>query len=563
MNNTRIGNQVETKKAVNKRDPLAILRGVIQLLSFVFFPALFIDIFNSMKAIVFYAFHGQGDFNTVLPSIILLVSVSVVTAVGGRFFCGWMCAFGSMGDLIYHISSDLRKGKKTARVSHENKFKLIKYFLLAAIMVLVWGMEVAAIPKGSNPWEVFGIVTAISQWPDVTVNLKGFLPGVLILLTIAVTSAFVERFFCRYLCPLGAYFSFISRFKPIRIEKPKGACGGCRLCSVKCKAGLDLNSSDEVKTGECISCMKCNQVCPKGNCRLGSKNKVLSPIIVGLICCVLIGAGYLISSKVIDNTSFGSNSENKDSLQIPENISQENGKYEDGIYTGTGKGYRGDIEVEVTVEEGCITGIEIISTRDDGRYINMAAGSIISDILQNQDTDVDSVSGATYSSMGLKQAVEDALSNKPSKADDLSDSDDDMSDSDDDVRDFDYDSGASGSQNPSESESDRFADLEDGTYRGTGTGFRGEVSVSVTVKDGKITGIEVDSYRDDYQFFEAAEDGVISEIISSQTVDVDGVSGATYSSNGIKEAVADALGVDFTPDAIQQGGGHGHHHGRP
>lgn len=104
-------------------------------------------------------------------------------------------------------------------------------------------------------------------------------------------------------------------------------------------------------------------------------------------------------------------------------------------------------------------------------------------------------------------------------------------------------------------------ELADGTYTGSGTGFRGETSVSVTVQNGYITSIQVTDYRDDEQFFSRAETTVIDEIIAGQTPDVDAVSGATYSSNGIMEAVADALGISFTATTPVGGhqGGQGRH----
>ena len=99
----------------------------------------------------------------------------------------------------------------------------------------------------------------------------------------------------------------------------------------------------------------------------------------------------------------------------------------------------------------------------------------------------------------------------------------------------------------------------DGTYTGTGTGFRGDTEVSVMVSGGKITDITVTSYVDDEQFFSRGSgDSVISEIITSQDVNVDAVSGATFSSNGIMEAVANAIGVEFTnPNSTLSRGGHG------
>jgi uncharacterized protein with FMN-binding domain len=88
--------------------------------------------------------------------------------------------------------------------------------------------------------------------------------------------------------------------------------------------------------------------------------------------------------------------------------------------------------------------------------------------------------------------------------------------------------------------------LKDGTYTGTGTGFRGNTDVSVTVSSGKISDVTIVSYEDDDQFFSRAKSTIISEIIKNQDVNVDAVSGATYSSKGIMEAVANALNITYT-----------------
>lgn len=97
----------------------------------------------------------------------------------------------------------------------------------------------------------------------------------------------------------------------------------------------------------------------------------------------------------------------------------------------------------------------------------------------------------------------------------------------------------------------------DGTYTGTGQGFRGEITVEVTVVGGTIRDITVTSQQDDEQFFNKAESTVIEEILSSQSVDVTPVSGATFSSNGIIEAVSNALNLEFeNPNTTNAQSGH-------
>ena len=88
--------------------------------------------------------------------------------------------------------------------------------------------------------------------------------------------------------------------------------------------------------------------------------------------------------------------------------------------------------------------------------------------------------------------------------------------------------------------------VSDGTYIGKGTGFRGETEVSVTAESGRITDITILSYRDDERYFSRAAGSMIEAILNNQSLRVNTVSGATFSSNGILEAVADALDLSFT-----------------
>lgn len=81
----------------------------------------------------------------------------------------------------------------------------------------------------------------------------------------------------------------------------------------------------------------------------------------------------------------------------------------DGIYIGEGEGFRGTIKIEVEIKNGEITSIDVISNNDDAKWFNRAYDIIASNVLETQDTEIDIVSGATYSSKGIKDAVNDAL----------------------------------------------------------------------------------------------------------------------------------------------------------
>ena len=83
-------------------------------------------------------------------------------------------------------------------------------------------------------------------------------------------------------------------------------------------------------------------------------------------------------------------------------------QFKDGVYSGTGTGYSGELSVEVTVNSGKITDIEITKTSDDKAYLEKAM-NLVDEIIDKQSTDLDAVSGATYSSDGILEAVENAL----------------------------------------------------------------------------------------------------------------------------------------------------------
>ncbi len=99
---------------------------------------------------------------------------------------------------------------------------------------------------------------------------------------------------------------------------------------------------------------------------------------------------------------YGSNSQ-----EVTESVPQS--KWKDGVYEGTGSGFAGNLTVEVTIANGVIDNIEVVDYgNDDEAYVNMAVG-VIDDMLETQSFEVDTVSGATFSSKGIKDAVAAAL----------------------------------------------------------------------------------------------------------------------------------------------------------
>lgn len=548
-------------KQFNLKKIYTYIRRVVQVVCFLLLPALFIRIFFSIKAVILLILHHQGTFQSVLPNIVLLVIVTIVTAIAGRFFCGWMCAFGSMGDFLYRMPRLISKNSRQYLLQADPILKWIKYLLLAAIVVLIWGLQLVSLPTGTNPWDVFGMLAVFGEWPSVSTLMKGWLPAAILLLMIMIASLFVERFFCRYLCPLGAYFSIVSRLRPLSIVKKRDNCGKCTLCTRKCSIGLPLGSMERVTTGECINCMECTLQCPRKNAHMELSGQNMDALVVGAVSCTLVTGAYYLGNYCETQLTGSSGNSFSDTVSA-DTIDGIAADIPDGTYTGSGNSFRGVTTVSVEVNGGVITGISIEATNDDREYINRVS-SVISSIISSQSTDVDTVSGATFSSRGIITAVKAALASSESGgASSVTSTETTVSPEATILPEATVTpeaNTASEDDNTIESESASL-NLVDGTYEGSGTGFRGETNVTVEVSDGKISNITIDSYQDDQMFFDRASTTVVQDIIDNQSVNVDAVSGATYSSNGIKEAVANALNLDFTASVIQNeghGGGRG------
>lgn len=197
----------------------------------------------------------------------------------------------------------------------------------------------------------------------------------------------------------------------------------------------------------------------------------------------------------------------------------------DGTYKGSANGYGGKVTVNVTVSKKTMTVIDVVSAPGETDSFFQRAKGVIDEMLTAQSTDVDVVSGATYSSNGIIGAVKNALfgteSNNATAAA--------------------ANAGNAGGSAPSVSKVSESGTWKDGTYTGSGKGFGGTISVKVTVKDGKISAIDVTSASGETASYFSKAKGIIPKMISGQTTNVDAASGATYSSNGIITAVRNAL----------------------
>lgn len=204
---------------------------------------------------------------------------------------------------------------------------------------------------------------------------------------------------------------------------------------------------------------------------------------------------------------------------------KENGNWKDGTYTGSAQGFGGPVKVKVTVKNGKIKKIQIVSASGETGSYFAKAKALIPAIVKKQTTNVDAVSGATYSSNGIIRAVRNALGKAGTT------------------------SKKTKTQKKVPKKHTKKQTVKpgsgtvpyiNGTYYGTGEGRNGEIKVKLTIKNKKIVSIVVVSHKEDAPYFTKAKK-ILTMVLKKQSAKVDAVSGATLSSNGLIEAIENAL----------------------
>lgn len=245
------------------------VRLAVQIAFFIIAPAVFSAAFNGVK----YIFTQLGAREALEPGsfLVLLVAVLAFTAVFGRFFCGYACAFGTLGDVVYALFSPLRKlmhiPSRPLPEAAQHAAHMVKFAVLAGICALCFTGAWSRV-SGYSPWTAFAAIIAGS--------VDGVATGALCALGVIVAGmAFIERFFCQFLCPLGALFALMPVLPFSAFSRKKSRCAkNCGLCKKGCPVAI-FPDQGAFAAGECISCGRCADGCPLENVALIRAGKVV------------------------------------------------------------------------------------------------------------------------------------------------------------------------------------------------------------------------------------------------------------------------------------------------
>lgn len=270
----------------------AIARRVCQIAFFLAFPAVFSASFNGVKYV--FAQLGAHEPVELTGFAALALAVLAFTCIFGRFFCGYACAFGTLGDAVFALARPLRRalkleGRDARRLPAgiQSALQLVKFAVLAAVCVLCVGGAWAQV-SGKSPWVAFAALDAR--------NIDGVEAAAFVTLGAVIAGmALVERFFCQFLCPLGAIFSLLPVLPISVLNRDRTRCAKrCNRCQDRCPVRIHPDRH-ELKAGECIACGRCADGCPMANISLarieqGLGDKPRSLVGSGIVAVVLKAA---------------------------------------------------------------------------------------------------------------------------------------------------------------------------------------------------------------------------------------------------------------------------------
>ena len=241
------------------------LRALIQVLYFLFIPSVYTAAFAGVKYI--FTQIGAGEKVAVTSFVTVLVVICIYTILFGRFFCGFACAFGTLGDgvhaLYVWICKKMKKKPLQIAEAWTEKLCYLKYIVLALISILCF-TGVYSKAKGTSPWDVFSMLTA-GRIPN-----SKYLVGIVLLVLIIVGMCTQERFFCQFLCPMGAVFALMPILPGALFRRNREKCPPkCGLCKKRCPAHLDTDG-DTGRSGEGLCCHACAATCPRKNIHIGT-----------------------------------------------------------------------------------------------------------------------------------------------------------------------------------------------------------------------------------------------------------------------------------------------------
>lgn len=202
-----------------------------------------------------------------ISSFILVWIFIFSTFVFGRVFCSYFCPLGSVQEWLRILWKKI--GFKKDLEVPEKFDKYLRYLKYIILLVVVY----SSFYVGDLIFREYGPFSAFMHfWQEFEEKIFAYI----VLILLLVWALFSKSLWCRYFCPLGAFFGIINKLGFHKIKRNPKSCNSCWICEINCPAKLKIKNVSIVKDADCISCGKCVKRCPKSSLQHNIFNKKVS-----------------------------------------------------------------------------------------------------------------------------------------------------------------------------------------------------------------------------------------------------------------------------------------------
>jgi polyferredoxin len=225
-------------------------------------------------------------------SFAVLAASLIMALVFRRVFCGKICAFGALQELFARLGKLLFRRRLTVPKAIDRPARYLKYLVLLGIVI--WSAITAQLViRPYDPWAAWNHILSVELFAE-------FLIGFIILVVSLVGSVLYDRFFCKYLCPMGGFLGLINRLGWFRIRRNEATCTHCMACDKACPVNIKVEAVAQVQNAECIACNLCVAACPvKDTLFVGGPRKgkihpfAVLGITVAIFAAVVVGSSFI------------------------------------------------------------------------------------------------------------------------------------------------------------------------------------------------------------------------------------------------------------------------------
>jgi len=229
-------------------------------------------------------------------SSMILMTLGIVLAVlFGPLFCGFVCPLGTFQELVAKLGRKIFKKKYNQMIP----IKYDRYLRYLRYGVLAWVSYMTAVTGKLSFEEVDPYFALFNFWSS-----EVAIGGIIVLLAVILASLFVERPWCKYACPYGAFLGVFNLLRIFKIKRNASTCISCNACDKVCPMNIKVSDKEIVRDHQCISCMKCTseEACPINN-TVGFNYKApgegwMNSKIVGAAVIIILFGGIAISSML-------------------------------------------------------------------------------------------------------------------------------------------------------------------------------------------------------------------------------------------------------------------------